>query len=198
MPALMARWPVLPNPSTSCGGSAEWPARWVLMPYRPTARARAAPITSRSLAPAGKYATAWKPAASPVSATELATDAEGRAHYSGAYFERIGGGGDRPEAAGMFAAEDLLAVTMLSVRIEGYHALEILRYRARELNDLLAQVPNNVALQDPGAGTHIAKSQPEAMGRNLRYRATPREQQDRSRRGRQTPGAQAPTPAPRL
>jgi len=57
---------------------------------------------------------------------------------SGAYFERIGGGGDRPEAACQFTAEDLLAVTMLSVRIEGYHALEILHYQASELNSLLA------------------------------------------------------------
>jgi Family of unknown function (DUF6308) len=90
----------------------------------------------------------------------LATDTAGRAYYSGAHFERIGGGGDRPEVADQFTAEDLLAVTMLSVRIEGYHPLEILRYRARELNDLLAQVPNGVARQDPVAGTHIAKSQP--------------------------------------
>jgi len=58
----------------------------------------------------------------------LATDTAGRARYSGAYFERIGGGGDREDIAGQFTAEDLLAVTMLSVRIEGYHALEILHY----------------------------------------------------------------------
>ena len=81
----------------------------------------------------------------------LAADpATGRARYSGAYFERIGGGGDRPEVARQFTAEDLLAVTMLSVRIEGYHALDVLCYRARELNDLLAQIPPGVALQDPG------------------------------------------------
>lgn len=79
----------------------------------------------------------------------LATDTAGRAHYSGAYFEWIGGGGDRPEIFDRFTAEDLLAVTMLSVRIEGYHALEILYYRADELNDLLAQIPVGVALQDP-------------------------------------------------
>ena len=60
----------------------------------------------------------------------LATDAEGRARYSGAHFERIGGGGDRPGIADQFTSEDLLAVTMLSVRIEGYHALEILNLSA--------------------------------------------------------------------
>lgn len=90
----------------------------------------------------------------------LATDTAGRAKYSGAYFERIGGGGDRPEIADQFTAEDLLAVTMLSVRIEGYHALEILHYRARELNDLLAQIPRGIALQDPAAGALIAEGGP--------------------------------------
>jgi hypothetical protein len=91
----------------------------------------------------------------------LAPDpATGRARYSGAYFERLGGGGDRPEVACQFTAEDLLAVTMLSVRIEGYHALEVLHYQARELNDLLAQIPLGIALQDPDAGALIAQGGP--------------------------------------
>jgi hypothetical protein len=91
----------------------------------------------------------------------LAPDpATGRARYSGAYFERIGGGGDRPEVDCQFTAEDLLAVTMLSVRIEGYHALEVFHYRACELNDLLAQIPLGVALQDPEAGALIAQGGP--------------------------------------
>ena len=63
----------------------------------------------------------------------------------------MGGGGDRPEAACQFTAEDLLAITMLGVRIEGYQALEVLYYRACELNDLLTQIPPGVALQDPQA-----------------------------------------------
>ena len=87
-------------------------------------------------------------------------NAEGRARFSGAHFERIGGGGGRPEVASEFTAEELLAVTMLSVRIEGYHALEILHYRADELNGLLAQIPHDIALQDPGAEVHIAKDGP--------------------------------------
>jgi hypothetical protein len=91
----------------------------------------------------------------------LASDPKtGRARYSGAYFERIGGGGDRPEVACQFTAEDLLGVTMLSVRIEGYHALELLHYQARELNDLLAQIPLGIALQDPDAGDLIAQGGP--------------------------------------
>ena len=90
----------------------------------------------------------------------LATDAEGRARYSGAHFERIGGGGDRPDVADLFTAEDLLAITMLSVRIEGYPALEVLHYQADTLNGLLAQIPRDVALQDPEAEVHIAKDGP--------------------------------------
>lgn len=90
----------------------------------------------------------------------LAADTAGRARYSGAYFERIGGGGDRPETSGVFTAEDLLAVTMLGVRIEKYHALEILHYRASELNDLLRKIPIRLGLQDPEAASHIAKGGP--------------------------------------
>lgn len=45
----------------------------------------------------------------------LATDSAGRARDSGAYFERLGGGGNRPETACTFTAQDLLAVSMLSV-----------------------------------------------------------------------------------
>jgi Family of unknown function (DUF6308) len=91
----------------------------------------------------------------------LAPDsATGRARYSGAYFERIGGGGDRPEAAHRFTTQDLLAVTMLSVRIEGYHALEVLYYQAPELNDLLAKIPPGISLQDPGAEAVIAERGP--------------------------------------
>jgi hypothetical protein len=83
----------------------------------------------------------------------LAPDpATGRARYSGAHFERIGGGGDRPEAACQF--------TMLSVRIEGYHALEVLCYQASELNDLLTQIPPGIALQDPRAEALIAEGGP--------------------------------------
>ena len=69
----------------------------------------------------------------------------------------MGGGGDRPEAACQFTAEDLLAITMLGVRIEGCHALEVLYYQACELNDLLTQIPPGVALQDPQAEALIAE-----------------------------------------
>ena len=87
-------------------------------------------------------------------------DETGRARYSGAYFDRLGGGGDRPETAYQFTAEDLLAVSMLSVRIGGYHALHVLDYQARELNDLLAEIPVGIALADPQAERLIAENGP--------------------------------------
>jgi hypothetical protein len=34
----MARWLVLPKPSTSCGGPGAWSARQLLIPYSPTER----------------------------------------------------------------------------------------------------------------------------------------------------------------
>lgn len=87
-------------------------------------------------------------------------ESSGRARYSGAYFDRLGGRGDQGEAASQFAAEDLLAITMLSVRIEGYHALEILHYRAGELNGLLSEIPVDVPLQAPEAGHLIRENGP--------------------------------------
>jgi hypothetical protein len=86
--------------------------------------------------------------------------ATGRARYSGAYFERLGGGGDRPETAYQFTAEDLLAVSMLGMRVDGYHALHVLEYQARELNGLLARVPPDIALADPEAEGLIAGDGP--------------------------------------
>lgn len=90
----------------------------------------------------------------------FATDSAGRARYSGAYFERLGGGGDRLETACRFTAEDLLAVTMLSMRIGGYRALHVLEYQARELNGLLAEIPADVALADTQAERLIAEDGP--------------------------------------
>jgi Family of unknown function (DUF6308) len=86
--------------------------------------------------------------------------ATGRAEYSGAYFERLGGGGDRPEVAYQVTAEDLLAVSMLSVPVVRYYALHVLDYRAREISGLLAQIPVDVALADDEAEHLIAQGGP--------------------------------------
>ena len=90
----------------------------------------------------------------------LEKDGDGRFRYSGAYFERLGGGGDRPEVAYQVTAEDLLAVSMLSVRVIRYYALDVLVYRGREISGLLAQVPVDVRLADAGADKLIAEGGP--------------------------------------
>jgi MFS family permease len=69
MPLRMARWLRLPKPRTSCGGVVARVERYVLMPYSPTERARAAVMTACSSADSGRCATAWKPAARPVTQT---------------------------------------------------------------------------------------------------------------------------------
>jgi Family of unknown function (DUF6308) len=86
--------------------------------------------------------------------------ATGRAEYSGSYFERLGGGGDRPEVAYQITAEDLLAVSMLSVPVVGYYALHVLDYRGREISGLLARIPLGVTLTDDEADHLIAEGGP--------------------------------------
>lgn len=76
--------------------------------------------------------------------------------FTGASFERFAGGGDRPEVALRFTAEDIVAVSMLSVRIPGAAALEILDTRAEALNELLAEVPLALDLWDDAAEAAIA------------------------------------------
>ena len=66
--------------------------------------------------------------------------------YSGGWFERFGGGGDHPETAGQFTSDDIVAVSMVGTRIPGQAAIQILEYRAEELNALLAQIPVDVDL----------------------------------------------------
>jgi hypothetical protein len=64
--------------------------------------------------------------------------ATSRARYSGAYFDRLGGDGDRSEVAYQITTEDLLAVSMLSVPVVRYYAVHVLDYRGREISGLLA------------------------------------------------------------
>jgi hypothetical protein len=99
---------------------------------------------------------------------------DGRARYSGAYFERLGGGGDRPEVANQVTADDLLAVSVLGVPVVGYYALHVLEYRSREIGSLLARVPVDVKLTDDGAGDLIARNGPAWELRQLLHGIKPR------------------------
>ena len=60
--------------------------------------------------------------------------------YTGARFERLGGGGDRPEIADWWTAEDLVAVSMLGVHVPAAAARSILEDDATTLHVLLSQV----------------------------------------------------------
>lgn len=113
--------------------------------------------------------------------------ATGRPRYSGAYFERLGGGGDRPEVAYQLTAEDLLAVSMLSVPVVRYYALHVLDYRGREISGLLAQIPLEVTLADDEAEDVIAAGGPAWELWQLLHDIKPRPQ-DRNRLGKVAAG----------
>lgn len=68
--------------------------------------------------------------------------------YTGSRFERLGGGGARPSVKNEFTAEDLAAVTLLSVRVPGPSALEILEDRRSHLTELLTDIPTDTHLAD--------------------------------------------------
>ena len=63
------------------------------------------------------------------------------ADFTGARFELLDGGGDRPEVANQFTATDLVAVTMLGVKISGRGAIDLLERRHDEFTKLLGDLP---------------------------------------------------------
>lgn len=76
-------------------------------------------------------------------------DSETTRSFAGSRFESLCGGGDRVEAANRVVADDLVALSMLSVNVA---ALELLEGdKGRQLADLLAEVPANLDLGAPGA-----------------------------------------------
>jgi hypothetical protein len=68
--------------------------------------------------------------------------------YTGAMFDRLDGGGDRPDARDVIVAEDLVAVSMLSVQVPPRAALAILQVERDHLRHLLADIPADVDLVD--------------------------------------------------
>ncbi len=67
--------------------------------------------------------------------------------FTGGRFEHFAGGGDRHGVSDQFTSDDIVAVSMLSVRIPGRAALLLLD-AADEYNSLLALVPVDVDLWD--------------------------------------------------
>ncbi|MEU6391720.1 DUF6308 family protein [Streptomyces sp. NPDC046939] len=73
----------------------------------------------------------------------------GEVPYTGSRFEHLAGGGDRPETANCFTADDLIAVERLSVRVPQELILELLEGSlGSHLSNLLSEVPTDLDLAD--------------------------------------------------
>ncbi|MEU7428240.1 DUF6308 family protein [Streptomyces sp. NPDC040750] len=71
----------------------------------------------------------------------------GSASFTGRRFEQLAGGGDRPTAANVVTADDLIAVQTLSVTVPAEAALEILEgVVGIRLSELLHEIPNDVEM----------------------------------------------------
>ncbi|MFF7756009.1 DUF6308 family protein [Streptomyces sp. NPDC007971] len=72
--------------------------------------------------------------------------------FTGSRFEHLAGGGDRPEVADRFTAEDLVAVQTLSVTVPAPVALDILEGRlGARLSGLLQAIPRDIDMVDAEA-----------------------------------------------
>ena len=79
-------------------------------------------------------------------------DTEGHPKFTGAMFERFGGGGDALECADRFTAADIVAVSMLSVDVPAPATLRILDSERHRLNEVLATLPVDLDLVSAADG----------------------------------------------
>src|SRR5437660_693869 len=87
--------------------------------------------------------------------------------YTGGRFERFAGGGDGPHVADRITSDDIVAVSLLGVRIPGQPALAILEERPTPLSALLADIPVAVDLWDAPEQTVSPDSPADQLWRNL-------------------------------
>lgn len=81
--------------------------------------------------------------------------------YTGGRFELLAGGGDQPEVQDEFTPADLLAVEMLSVRVSGPVALDLLEGPlGRKAGKYLRQIPADVPLWSDDAARLICDNGP--------------------------------------
>jgi hypothetical protein len=71
--------------------------------------------------------------------------------YSGAHFERLGGGGDAEHVADRFDSNDLVAITTLSVSLEPHGAMNLLTDPDGHWARLLSLIPRDARLENPGS-----------------------------------------------
>ncbi|MER5526425.1 DUF6308 family protein [Streptomyces sp. NPDC002677] len=80
--------------------------------------------------------------------------------YSGAHFERLGGGGDAEHAANRFNTNDLVAITMLGVSLKPHGAINLLTDPDGQWTRLLSLIPRHARLEDPASDRLMAKDGP--------------------------------------
>ncbi|MGW4500670.1 DUF6308 family protein [Micromonospora sp. NPDC004336] len=97
----------------------------------------------------------------------------GESAFTGGQFERLGGGGDRPETCNFITAEDLIAVELLSVRVPPRTALNLLQGALGEaVSAELGNIPTTVALGHPDAVDFIEEGRPaDQAWQLLRWKA---------------------------
>lgn len=81
--------------------------------------------------------------------------------WTGARFEALAGGGNRPETADRISADDLIAVALLSVNIPRDAVLPLLEGDlGDQIAERLAEVPPEAAITDRGGAAHLAPGRP--------------------------------------
>jgi hypothetical protein len=70
--------------------------------------------------------------------------------YTGAYFETFGRRWDDPGCLNVITAEDLLAVSMLSVDVPARASIDLLGSAGKHATELLAEIPPDIDLVDAG------------------------------------------------
>lgn len=80
--------------------------------------------------------------------------------YSGAHFERLGGGGDAEHAANRFDSCDLVAVTMLNVSLKPHGSVDLLTDPGGHWSRLLSLIPRDARLENPGSDALMEEGGP--------------------------------------
>ncbi|NEC29314.1 hypothetical protein G3I20_22705 [Streptomyces sp. SID8111] len=80
--------------------------------------------------------------------------------FSGACFERLGGGGDAECVAYRFDGNDLVAITTLSVSLEPHGAINLLTDPDGHWARLLSLIPRDARLEDPRSDALIVEGGP--------------------------------------
>lgn len=80
--------------------------------------------------------------------------------YSGAHFERLGGGGDAEHVADRFDSNDLVAITALSVSLEPHGAMNLLTDPDGHWMRLLSLIPRDARLENPGSDAFMEEGRP--------------------------------------